>query len=401
MPRSPWSTRASAPAAGSARELWWLGAFRFTRALAAGLISVAFPYLVLRRYTAVELGFIYSAAALATAALGLGVGFLTDLWGKKRTLVLVGATLPLSAAIAYVEPHLGGMFAAAMIGGYSATGSLAGGGVGGAAQPIQSSVIAGLTRPDRRTFFFSLFAFLSGMVAAAGSLWAGAFPTRTAFEAAAWISLAGLFCLWPMVIEETRGRIRHMPSLKVVGQFSVTGTLNGFSQGLVMPFLIPFFVIVYHLPKSEMAEYAFIGGVLGACTLFLAPFLERQWGFVRAIAITRGIGAGLILLMPFWHLLAVALAVYVLTPALRVAAIPAQQTAITELVTPEERGRALGLNQVTRLGASAGAVSLTGLSFGAADFALPFIGYAAVVVINIGLYFRFFGKTGQPVENEG
>lgn len=399
MPRFAWSARASAPPAGSAAGLWWLGAFRFSRALAAGLISVAFPYLVLRRYTAVELGFIYTAAALATAALGLGVGFLTDLWGKKRTLVLVGATLPLSAAIAYADPRLGGMFAAAMIGGYSATGSLAGGGVGGAAQPIQSSVIAALTRADRRTFFFSLFAFMSGMIAAGGSLWAGAFRIRTAFEAAAWISLAGLFCLWPMVVEETRGHIRRMPSLKVVGQFSITGTLNGFSQGLVMPFLIPFFVIVYHLPKAQMALYAFIAGVVGAGTLFVAPALERQWGFVRAIAVTRGIGAGLILLLPFWHWLAAALAVYIVTPALRVAAVPAQQTALTELVTPEERGRALGLNQVTRLSASAGAVSITGVSFGAADFAIPFIGYAAVVAINIGLYFRFFGKV-QPASEE-
>ena len=47
---------------------------------------------------------------------------------------------------------------------------------------------------------------------------------------------------------------------------------------------------------------------------------------------------------------------------------------------------------MTRLSASAGAVSITGLSFGAADFALPFIGYAAVVAVNIGLYFRFFGS---------
>ncbi|MGH9533971.1 MAG: MFS transporter [Terriglobales bacterium] len=388
MARSPQPQHA---AAASVAGLWWLGAFRLTRALAAGLISVAFPYLVLHRYTAVELGFIYTAAAVATAALGLGIGFLTDLWGKKQTLLLVGATLPLSAAIVYLWPTLGGMFVGAMVGGYSATGSLAGGGVGGAAQPIQSSVIALLTRPQRRTFFFSLFAFVSGVIAAGGSLWAGAFPVRTAFAAAGWISFAGLFCLWPLVVEETRGRLRHMPSLKVVGQFSVTGTLNGFSQGLVMPFLIPFFVIVYHLPEARMALYAFIGGILGACALFAAQPLERHWGFVRAISVTRAIGAALILLLPFWHELAVALAVYVLTPALRVAAVPAQQTAITELVTPEERGRALGLNQVTRLTASAAAVSLTGLSFGAADFILPFVGYAAVVATNIGLYFRFFG----------
>jgi hypothetical protein len=233
------------------------------------------------------------------------------------------------------------------------------------------------------------------MLAAGGALLGRVLSVETAFLAATAISLVGLVAIWPLRVNVRRGRMSHLPSLKVIGQFSLTGALNGFSQGLVMPFLIPFFVLVYHLPQARMATYAFIGGALASCALFAAPVLERRFGFVRAIALTRGIGAVLILVLPLWHNLALALAIYVLAPALRIAAIPAQQTALTELVSQEERGRALGLNQVTRLTASAGAVSLTGYSFSASDFALPFELYAVLIAINIGLYFRFFGDLGR------
>lgn len=380
-------------------QLFWLAVFRGTRSIAAGLITVAFPYLVLQHagYGAWQLGLIYTSAALASAGLGLAAGFLGDLWDKKPTLLLVGAMLPASSFIAWRSHSFTALLAAAVIGGYSATGSLMSGGVGGAAQPIQSAIIASLAGVGRRTFFFSLFSFMGGVLAAGGALAAHALSAPSAFLAATAIALAGLVTLWPLHVDSTRGRMAHLPSLKVIGKFSMTGALNGFSQGLVMPFLIPFFVLVYHLPQPRMADYAFIGGLLASLALFAAPMLERRLGFVKAVAVTRGLGAVLILILPLWHDLALALAIYIVAPALRVMAIPAQQTALTEMVSREETGRALGLNQVTRLTASAAAVSVTGYAFSAEAFAIPFELYAVLIAINIGLYFRFFGSSPEIV----
>ena len=130
-----------------------------------------------------------------------------------------------------------------------------------------------------------------------------------------------------------------------------------------------------------------------------APKLDQWMGFVRAIAWTRGAGAVMIALLPLWHNLPLALAIYLLIPALRVAALPTQQRALTDMVQPDETGRALGFNQVMRLGASSGAVALTGYLFEETDFAMPFELYAAVMVANIFLYFRFFGHHEQrPVQ---
>ncbi|HET7215499.1 MAG TPA: MFS transporter [Terriglobia bacterium] len=366
--------------------------FRMSRSLAAGMITIAFPYFVLtyRHYSPLQLGLLYTSAALATAALGLFFGFLTDAWGKVKALFLVGLLLPVSSTIVFFSHGLFPLFIATTLGGYSATGSLMEGGVGGAAQPIQTAVITSLTTSENRTFWFSILTFLSGMFGALGALLAKHTAVLDVFWYATLISGSGLVFLPFIRTADVRGNLRRLHSKIVIGKFTITGILNGFTQGLVVPFLIPFFVIVYRVPKSEMAVYAFASGALAAFALLAAPRLEQTLGFVKSIGVTRGIGTALLLLLPFSHVYALAMAVYLVTPALRVMAVPVQRTAFTEMVQHDELGRALGINQVARLGASSGGITLTGYLFNISEIAAPFCIYAVVMTANIYLYFRFF-----------
>lgn len=366
------------------------------------MITIAFPYLILTTLhdSALLLGLLYTAAAVATAALGLGAGFLTDLWGQKRTLGVVGLMVPLSSALVFTSSWLPALFAACMLGGYSATGSLMGGGVGGAAQPPQVVALADLTTRGNRTFIFSLYTFISGITAAIGALLARLFTIHEIFLVATLISLAGLACLIPIRFSEYRGSIRRLSSRSVIGKFSLTGALNGFAAGLIVPFLIPFFVIVYHVPKSQMSVYGFVAGALASVAVMAAPRLDRIWGFVNSIAVTRGIGTALLLLLPLTHYLLLALAVYFVTPSLRVMAMPVQRSALTEMVNSDELGRAMGVNQVARLTASGGAIAFTGYMFDVSDIALPFYAYAGIMAFNIYLYFRFFRALEERIENE-
>lgn len=380
------------------RYLFLLAVFRVSRSLAAGMISIAFPYLVLihLQKSPLVLGLLYTSAAVATAALGLFFGFLTDMWGQKKTLVVVGLMLPASSLLVSLSGrHLWVLFLACMVGGYSATGSLMGGGVGGAAQAPQIVSLAQLTTLDNRTHILSLFTFISGIFAAFGAFMARLFTVEHVFAAATVISFAGIATLAPVKLNEYRGNLRRLSSKSVIGKFSLTGALNGFASGLVIPFLIPFFVIVYHVPKSQMSVYGFIAGSLGALALLTAPYLERWWGFVRTVAFTRGFGTALVLLMPLTHIFLLALLIYFVTPALRVMAVPVQQSAITEFVNFDEVGRALGLNQVARLTSSSGGIAFTGYMFDISEISLPFYAYAVVMACNIYLYFKFF----KPLED--
>jgi MFS family permease len=376
--------------------------FRMSRSLAAGMITIAFPYLVLtyHHYSPLQLGLLYSSAAVATATLGLLFGILTDTWGRVKTLLLVGLLLPVSSIIVFFSNGLLPLFIATILGGYSATGSLMEGGVGGAAQPIQTAVITSLTTSENRTYYFSILTFLSGVFGALGALLAKHADVQNVFLYATLISGSGLVFLPFIKVTEVRGNLRRLHSKIIIGKFTLTGILNGFTQGLVVPFLIPFFVIVYHVPKSEMAVYAFASGATAAFALLAAPRLEQTLGFVKSIAVTRGIGTLLLLLLPFWHVFAIALAIYLVTPALRVMAVPVQRTAMTEMVTQDELGRALGINQVARLGASSGGITLTGYLFNISEIAAPFCIYAVVMTANIYLYFRFFHRDHRIGSNK-
>ena len=168
------------------------------------MIALTFPYLVLKSFShgALILGFLYTAASIGTALLGLFFGFLTDVWGRKETLLVVAVLIPLSCLFVLLSHTLFPLFAAAALGGYSATGSLAGGGVGGAAQPIQSAILADLTTPENRTKYYSVFTFISGILAALGTLLAKLFPmVRPLFN----------FLGFPFIFLNLRGSTKRIP----------------------------------------------------------------------------------------------------------------------------------------------------------------------------------------------
>jgi len=374
------------------KQLLWLACYRAARSLSAGMISLAFPFLVLKdlHHSALTLGAIYAAACAAAAGQGLLIGILADVWSRTKTLWLAAVILPVSAGILCFSTSLWALFLAAILGGYSATGSLMGGGVGGAAQPIQNAALTDLSSSENRTKFFSWFMFLSGLAAAAGTLLTRLVSVRGAFWAAAIISAAGMAFLIPLRLPPPGGKLGQLKSARVLGQFSITGALNGLSQGLITPFLIPFFILVFHVTAKRMSIYGFISGSLGALAILAAPALGRRLGFVRSIAWTRGLGAALLVLMPLIRFLPFDLFVYFFTPTLRVAAMPVQKNAMAAMVARAELGRVFGWNQVSRLAASAGAIFFTGAMFGLADIGFPFYCYGAVMAVNIGLYFKFF-----------
>ncbi len=379
------------------RSVVFVAAARIARSVAAGMINIAFPYYILvdLHYGASVIGLIYVAATIATAALSFFVGVATDTVGKRSTLLVTSALLPVSALMVYFAHGLWMVVPAAMIGGYSATGSLAGGGVGGAVQPVQNAVLADLVPRERRTGYFSFLSFLAGAAGAGGALIAQFFSVQELFLVAAFIAALGMPLLFFVRVTERKGEFRRLKTKRTIGEFSVTGMLNGFAQGLVIPFLVPFFLIVYHVPKAEMAVYAFWSGLIGAFALLSAPLFERLFGFVRSMLVTRGIGTVLMVLFPIVRFLPFSIFVYLVAPAFRIAAVPIQQAELTRRVDDDEMGRALGTNQVARLVASSAATGMSGYLIDGALLEIPFFVYGIIMAANLYLYVRFFGQKKQ------
>ncbi|MHB8351752.1 MAG: MFS transporter [Thermoplasmata archaeon] len=372
---------------------------RVLRGTAAGLLTIAFPYLALTelRTGALVLGLLYAVGSLATGLLSYAVSRFGSRHALRPAYFLSLALLPAAIVLLLLPPSLPLVALASALGGFSATGSLAGGGVGGVAMPLQTAILADLIPPGRRTIWLSRFTFFASLSAGAGTLLGGFLSLETIFAVALALAVASVLAAIPVPVRTVRrGRPTNRGSHAVIRRFTVTGLLNGFSQGLLTPFLIPFFVIVFGIQRPEMAVYSTISSGVGTFAVLLAPSMERRWGFVRSIVGTRLAAAGLAGAMPFLPF-AGALGVYCVLPALRVAALPAQTAALMGRVAPEDRSEGAGTNQAARVVAAGGATALGGYSFEEVAIAVPFIGYAVTLAANAVLYIRFFGWDGERI----
>ncbi len=368
---------------------------RISRSIAAGMLAIVFPYLILisLHHSPLFLGSIFATATIFTALFGLFFGTITDVWGRKNTLIIATALLPISSFLLWFSTASPMLFLAAILGGFSATGSLAGGGIGGAVQPIQNTILADLTPEKKRTFYYATFAFINGIAAASGAILVQFFSIQNVLLFSGIISFSGLVVLLFFHTPNITGTFKKLESKIVIGKFTLTGLLNGISQGLITPFLIPFFIIVYHTPRTTMSLYTFFSGIIGATALLLAPYADKKLGFVKSITYSRALTIVLLLIFPNVRFLPVALLIYLITPGLRILAVPIQQTAITSMVSEDERGRALGINQVIRLGGSSLATEFAAGFFSTPYIAVPFYLYAVVMGANIYLYKIFFKKS--------
>lgn len=374
-----------------------LFSFRVLRGIAAGTLVVTFPYFIVASFTHGEffLGICYAVGTIVSALAGFIFGSWFDKRPTKKLTLGVISLLFFGLLILAVLPHvLWLVLLASALAGVSATGSMTGGGSGGVAAPIQGALVAHLIPDEYRTEAYSFLTFMAGIAAAAGVAASGSMSMEHLF----WIGVVAAFLsLIPVALLPDRA-FAHVPvpfaaeSKKALRNFSITGLLNGFSQGLALPFLVPLFMVSYGAARGPMSFYSSIAGIIGSFALLAAPWLDRRFGLVSSMILSRGGSIIALLLIVFVHSFPVAIFLFLIFPALRVAAMPIQQRAIVDIAGEGSTGTVLGANQGTRLLSAAGGSAIAGYLFDRALTALPFYAYAVIAASNLVLYKKFFGK---------
>jgi MFS family permease len=407
-----WNTEMPRSLGEPTRTLAYLAVLRSVRSVAAGIIFVIFPYMVrdLLHLGLFELGLMYAVAGAATAALSIVVGYMADLMGRKSSLYISSALLVLTPAIMLMKFNVATAFAAAILGGISATGTVGAGGVGGVVGPVQNAIIADLTGRGNRTRLISLLFFIGSITAAAGTLIGGILSYFDELVIATILSAASMALIPLMRLPDVRATGLGMRSKVNAFKFSVTGMLNGLSNGLTTPFIVPIFIYVYRAPRFLVGDITTAASLVATFSMLMAPSIERALGFLKSIYITRGLTIPLMLAFPFVGSLWAAAGLYLAYPMLRVVAIPVQQSFLLELTPPEERGRVSGYNQGSRLMLSSIGTFIGSPFFYSADapvlgglllYSVPFIAYGAVTAANIYLYRRFFSADEARLRRPG
>ncbi|BCS93516.1 MFS transporter [Metallosphaera javensis (ex Sakai et al. 2022)] len=395
------------------RDVFLLMISRVARSFAAGLLAVivGLYYIHGLHLSLLQVGILFGVGAFVTPLLTLVLGFYSDRYGRKKILLATLSFLPVSVLILLLTSNFFLLMLSSALGGFGIAGGLVGGGVGASVAPMQTALLTEKVKPEERTKIFSWFTIISSYAGSAGALLANGSSYVELFVISFLVSALSALAILP-VKENFKPRERKQePKVtrrdnETIKKFTLTGILNGVSQGLIVPFIPIIFSEAYGLSQGFIGDLVSLGGVISATLMLATPALTERLGFVRLIITTRTISAVLVLLFPFlgvWYLASID---YLLFTPLRVIALPAQQALMMNLVGEGRRATATGANQAGRLIPAAASTSLSGYLLHAVSFAIPFEAAFVATVANSFLYFKFFrgvdkAVTGKVVISEG
>ncbi|MGC9208421.1 MAG: MFS transporter [Nitrososphaeria archaeon] len=394
----------------SKRNILIIFAVRGIRSLFAGMLTISFSlylYDVLR-FPLYEIGAIFMAGAFFTPILSLIFGYYADAIGRKKILLINFLLMSLSIVLIIASRNYYALMAAAALGGLGTAGGLIGGAVGASAGPIMTALIAENAKRERLTAYFALNNMISAFAGGIGAYIAGLEGYSASFYESLMLSLLSII-LALFIVEryvptprKATAETRESPRGRSGGPnyikyFSLTGLLNGFSQGLVTPFFAIIFEVLFDLSKAQIGMLFSMGGYLTGLAYIFSPSLNRALGFTKSIIITRTLSATALLLLPLMRSAFLAEAMYLILTPLRAISLPIQSSLMMGLIGEEQRATGSGLNQFSRLMASAFSTVLGGFLLEFAPPLVPFAVSASATYLNSYLYRQYFSDVEKGI----
>jgi MFS family permease len=376
--------------------------YRMFRSFAFGFISFVLPlYLRFIGMSYIEMGLYALSATMASAVLSTVSGFLGDFYGRRRMLIILSLLFPAMMLLLLFVHNITGIFITSLLG-VSFTGGIGGGSGGGPIAPLQTSLLADLTGPERRTGAFSFL--MSGAVIAAlsGSLFStlvsaffsGAAYFTTLFLTGLISSIASLLFIFMLKFKdipaERGSAVAPVKSSYGISRIAFSGFFGSAGLGMIMPFIPVWFSDIMHATNGQVSLIYSMSYVGTALSVLLASRVENLMGRIRGITAFRGISSILLMVIPFSGSLLAAAVIFILRTGLYSMTIPLRQSFSMQLFDPSERARGAGITGIARRIPFGVAASLSGVLFAIGVSAAAFASAGVISVFDPVLYYFFF-----------
>jgi len=336
-----------------------------------------------------------------------------DRFGRRRTVATM-AVLMIAGGLLFA---FGSTFPLLVLGAFTGTISATSSEVG-AFLTVEQAILPQTAPPERRTWLFSIYAFVANIAQAVGSLFAG---VVTAFAA---VGLTGadayrpLFVLYAVIgllnlliflslterveasrVEGQRRFIGVHRSAGTVARLAALFGVDAFAGGLVVQSLVAYwFFIRWGLDAGQLGVLFFFVNLVSGVSLLAAGWLAARIGLINTMVFTHLPSNVLLVLVPLMPTAALAAGAFLLRMSISQMDVPTRQSYTMAIVDPDERTAAAGLTNVARSTASALSPTVTGWAFSVAALGLPFFIAGGLKIVYDLLVFFWFRNVRPPEE---
>ena len=387
---------------------------RVLRTFAYGYLAVVLAvYLARLGYDDVRIGLIVSAAVAGSTAMTVVWTLLADRVGRRRTVAILSLLMAIGGLLFAAGSSFVLLLLAAFTGTISATSSEV-----GAFVTVEQAILPETAPPERRTWLFSLYAFVASIAQALGALFAGvagglalgaglggADALRPLFILYAVIGLLNLaiFSTLSDAVEVARvdGERRLLGihrSRGIVARLSALFAVDAFAGALVVQSIVAYwFDLRWGFTPQDLGILFFGVNVLSALSLLAAARLAQRIGLINTMVFTHVPSNVLLMLVPLMPTGPLAAGLFLARMSISQMDVPTRQSYTMAVVDPDERIAAAGLTNVARGAGSTFAPAITGYLFSLSALAAPFLVAGGLKIVYDLLVFGAF-RTMRPPE---
>lgn len=371
--------------------------------IAIGFIYTDLSY-YLPKFQGIGAGFPITVMGVTLVVLSFPFGIIADRVGRLKMLVLGNLCASLSLIGFALTSNYALVLMIAVLEG-----------TGEAAYAVSFvALIADKAGDEKRTPAFSLLAFLGWVAGAVGGfIISSVNPLHSAglslkeahvvlFVIVGLLSLSITPLLLKVKEESVRDRRRDIlprKSWRVILKYGGYSVIIAIGAGLFVPLMAFWFSQAYGVSDDLSGLVLGLTNLLTAGVVFIAPWLARKMGLVKATVVTQAASTVFMVALPSAPNFGVAASIYIVRVFLMNLSNPLTQSLIMGLVSPDERGMAAGVSAAVWRLPNALSTFVGYDMMNAGLLALPFYYATVLYVVGISAFWFMFKGARLPEEN--
>ncbi|HSF80784.1 MAG TPA: MFS transporter [Anaerolineales bacterium] len=375
--------------------------------VAMGVFRLLFNFYVLSLgFDEALLGNLITTNNLTALIVALPVGYLADLLGRKRALIIAGVLVSLSIIVMIFWQQEQGFYAMNILSGF--------------AQSLASVTMAPFlmenSQEKERTYLFSFSSGLQMAMASVGNWIGGYLPSWVSMAQSTSATSSTAYAGSLLIIGLVAGlgviplafmRIAHLEKSErsifaplsyaarhpgLLGKLILPMLITSIGAGLIMPFMNVFFRVVHHQPDPVIGVLFAWGSLAMGIGLLIAPPIAERMGKIQFVVVTQGLSIPFLVLLGFSPLFWLSAAAYYVRLALMNMSAPVYQTFVMEQVDSSARATVASLVSMSWNFGWAFSPTVSGWLQVRYGFTPPFLGTLTLYTISTGLYWAFFWR---------